>query len=217
MNSPELKLLEEGLETLGIPFTKKQLDTFSIYMGVLKKWSRSYNLTALTNERDIVLKHFLDSLIYLKAIPCKAGTLLDAGSGAGFPGLPIKIVSPSIKTVLLEPSRKKAAFLKFLINDLSLRDTVVVSCRIQDYPCSRSDVPSLFDVIVTRALFKTDEFFLHASRLCSEEGVMIVSKGPSYREEMNRIGDYEHRVINADFSKFSLNRFLVVAGKRKSG
>ena len=106
------ELLRDGIIELGFTPSKEQINAFMIYLSELKKWNKAYNLTGLEKDEDIIIKHFLDSLLYLKAIPNGEIRIADIGSGAGFPGIPIKILRPEIEMFLIEPSRKKSAFLK---------------------------------------------------------------------------------------------------------
>src|SRR3990172_1998107 len=108
------ELLKSGLKILDIPFTEEQIDAFLTYLEELKKWNRAYNLTGLKTDRDIIIKHFLDSLLFAKALPPEALTLADIGSGAGFPGIPIKIMFPHFAAFLVEPTQKQAVFLQHI-------------------------------------------------------------------------------------------------------
>ena len=111
-------LLKNGLQELDIICSEDQIGSFMLYHAELKKWNKAYNLTALKNDHDIIIKHFLDSLLYLKALPEGISTLADAGSGAGFPGIPIKLVLPALDLTLIESSRKKTAVLRHITRQL---------------------------------------------------------------------------------------------------
>jgi len=211
LNSPEADLLQRTLKALNIPCSDEQMKAFALYLALLKKWSRAYNLTSITQDRDIVIKHFIDSALYLKAIPERADTLLDVGSGAGFPGLPIKILRPSMHVFLLDPSRKKTSFLKHTVNTLSLQDTRVLRCRIEDFPCAFSDIPERFQVIVTRALYSTAELLRLTSPLCDQNGIIILSKGPSYKEEIKELNRDIITVQDVSVDDLALERYLLIA------
>lgn len=210
-----MRLLTTLLERLGIHCTEEQVQIFAHYADLLKKWSRAYNLTAISDDREVLLKHFLDSLLYLKMIPPGARTLLDVGSGAGFPGVPIKIMRPELLVFLLEPSRKKAFFLKNLALSLSLSDVSVLQCRIEDYPCSYRDAPEVFDVIVTRALFSLEEYLEKAERLCGSGGVLIASRGPSQYGEIEKIRRHDSRILSISLPEYGLSRHLVAVTSRR--
>lgn len=185
------------------------MHAFSLYLESLRKWSRTYNLTAIKDDRGIVVKHFIDSLTYVKALPDDAITLADIGTGAGFPGVPIKIVRPDLAVYLIEPSRKKVSFLRNLIKELSMRDISVLRCRVEEYPCDQVDAPEQFDVVATRALYKIDDFVKKVSQLCKSDGIMVISKGPSAEQEIKNVEVDRIKIIRPDLSTFGIDRYLV--------
>jgi 16S rRNA (guanine527-N7)-methyltransferase len=174
-------LLRKGLDTLGIPHTEEQVGAFSVYLAELRKWNRAYNLTGLHSDRDIVIKHFLDSLLFLKVLPREAHSVADIGSGAGFPGVPMKIMRPGLGMILVEPSQKKVLFLDHILRTLHLEGVEVFRGRIEDINGLR------VDAAVTRALFRIGEFVGKAERILNENGVLILSKGPRADEELRDI------------------------------
>src|SRR4030066_1857491 len=105
------ELLKKGLKEMVIQYSDEQIRSFMTFLSELKKWNRAYNLTGLKTDEDIIIKHFLDSLLYLKALPDGPLKVADIGSGAGFPGIPVKIMRPEIGMYLIEPTGKKTAFL----------------------------------------------------------------------------------------------------------
>ncbi|MDO9027504.1 MAG: 16S rRNA (guanine(527)-N(7))-methyltransferase RsmG [Candidatus Roizmanbacteria bacterium] len=202
------------------------------FLSELKKWSRAYNLTALKTDEDIIIKHFLDSLLYLKAIDLivpltptlsptlrERGELLkvlshkgrgdfltfppplmgggegegessyslkiaDVGTGAGFPGIPIKIIKPEIEITLIEPSRKKAAFLRHIIRVLKLNNIHVLEQRLENLGRAYEKT---YDVILSRAVFKIKDFLKKACPYVKENGILILSKGPKVSEEIKGV------------------------------
>ncbi len=178
-------LIREGLKELGID-TPSLEDAFLIYRDELIRWSRAYNLTAVSSEREMVTDLFLDSLLYAKLIPGSADTetplrLLDVGSGAGFPGMVIKIARPELHVTLLEPSRKKASFLRNLSFRLKLGDVEVAE---EDLGSLNRQGKVAYDFITTRALFSVYELISGAVRVSSSKTVFILSKGPKWKEEI---------------------------------
>lgn len=160
------------------------VDLFLLYLSELKKWNKAYNLTALRDDKDIIIKHFFDSLLFMKVFPgTPIGNVCDVGSGAGFPGVPIGIVRPDIHITLVEPSRKKCAFLKNIKQLLSLNNIKIVEARIEDVR------DSCFNIVVTRALFSIDEFMAKTKHVVVKGGFLIVNKGPKYKEELDKIPD----------------------------
>jgi 16S rRNA (guanine527-N7)-methyltransferase len=171
-------LLRKGFQQLAIPFSEDQVDRFLIYLEELKKWNRAYNLTGLKTDRDIIIKHFLDSLLFLKMFPAHAMTAADIGSGAGFPGIPVKIFLPLLKMFLVEPVGKKAIFLRHICSRLALDGIEIIDKRIEEV--ERLKV----DVAMTRALFTVRDFIEKTKGRINSGGVLILSKGPKLREEL---------------------------------
>jgi len=175
---PADELLRDGLKILDIPFVEDQIEQFIIYLSELKKWNRAYNLTALKTDADIVIKHFLDSLLFLKVLPPYVKRIADVGTGAGFPGIPIQIIRPDIEIVLIEPVQKKALFLEHMQRLLNMNSMKIMNIRVEDV----RDL--LVDAAVTRALFSVGEFINKAERILEERGVLILSKGPKLEDEL---------------------------------
>jgi len=172
------ELLTDGLEKIGFRYSEKQVDAFIAYLEELKKWNKAYNLTGLKTDRDIIIKHFLDSILFAKALPPEVLTLADIGSGAGFPGIPIKIMLPHLTVFLVEPTQKKVFFLRHLCNKLQLENLVIMDKRIEE-------VKELHvDAAVTRALYSISEFIDKAKNILNKNGVLILSKGPGLEKEL---------------------------------
>jgi 16S rRNA (guanine527-N7)-methyltransferase len=117
---------------LGFPLSDTQISQFHLYYDLLNEWNQKINLTALTSESDILEKHFYDSLLLAPFLK-ENHNLLDIGSGAGFPGIPIKIVFPQLEIVLLEPTGKRARFLELVIASLKLQKIQVINERAENY------------------------------------------------------------------------------------
>jgi 16S rRNA (guanine527-N7)-methyltransferase len=200
----EQEFLKKGLLELGLNLPADADNMFLSYLSELKKWNRAYNLTALKNDRDIIIKHFFDSLLFLKAFPQESGNVCDVGSGAGFPGIPIGILRPDISITLIEPSRKKYAFLKNIIRVLGLNNITVIESRVEGVQDSE------FTIAVTRALFSINEFVEKTKHLVIEGGCFILSKGPKFQDELKKIPAYAHFVhIEAILPLTSLQRHLI--------
>ncbi len=203
--NPE-KLLQKGLDELGFSCSEKQINAFITFLSELKKWNRAYNLTALKTDDDIIIKHFLDSVLYLKAIeeialPRHAGArndrrevlkIADAGTGAGFPGIPVKIIRPEMDITLIESSRKKSAFLRHIIRILKLNRINVLNSRVE---AIGKNYEKAFDVIVSRATFKIRDFLKKACPYVKEDGWLVLSKGPKISEEANFLNEAYRRGV----------------------
>lgn len=207
------ELLRQGLDRLDISYGEIQINSFITYLAELKKWNRAYNLTALKTDNDIIIKHFLDSLLYLRAIPKDITRAADAGTGAGFPGIPINIIRPDIEMVLVEPVRKKAGFLRHIIRQLKLSSVFVIEDRIENLG---NDHLGQYDVIVTRATFSITRFLDSACPYIKKNGLLILSKGPKLSEELKALeasycpGDVVKNIIPVHLPFSEAERKIVV-------
>jgi 16S rRNA (guanine527-N7)-methyltransferase len=169
------ELLISGAGELGISLTLEQLNSLFIYSSELRKWNRKINLTSITNERDVIIKHFLDSLSYLKGFaPAPGLRLLDMGSGAGFPAIPLKIACPELSVTLVESVKKKASFLRHIIRTLPLDQTEVKDVRIEELP---ENSRKSYDVITVRAFSDIRSAAAAGVIYLKPGGVMVLSRG----------------------------------------
>lgn len=181
------QLLNEGLAQLDLILTGEQVRQLVLYCLELQKWSRKVNLVARnTSLLNLVDKHFLDSLTLvplLSKFDCLHGSLLDVGSGAGFPGLVVKIACPSLAAVLLEPRHRRVSFLKHIIRLLALEKIDVQMHRTED-----SDVLSAYDftVITGRAVTDVAGFLAMVAQLASSKTLVICMQGVGGREEWEK-------------------------------
>jgi 16S rRNA (guanine527-N7)-methyltransferase len=168
-------LLVEGAETFGIRLNEKQVAAFDLYLRELLKWNQKINLTAIRSEKGIVLKHFLDSL---SAFPylSKTAFLLDIGSGAGFPGIPLKIVRPSLEITLIDSVRKKTDFQRHIIRMLGLKGMDAIHGRIQDKEILQS-ITGRFDAVISRAFSDLQTLLLLAFPFLKKGGILLAMKG----------------------------------------
>jgi len=198
------KLLIDGLKELGIEPLDTIISQFDKYLFELKKWNRAYNLTSLKSDEDIIIKHFFDSLLYLKVIPEGQWSICDIGSGAGFPGMPMAIVRPELNIVLIEPSRKKTAFLRYIKRTLLLNNIEVLESRAEDVK------NRLFDIAVTRALFSIKDLIKKARHILKKEGFFVLNKGPKFEDEIISLPDNANfEVITITLPCTSLQRNLI--------
>lgn len=205
----------EGLRSLDIQPTRQQIDQFAIFLEELKKWSKAINLTGIRKDRDIIVRHFFDSLLYLRVIPTNVQRIADIGSGAGFPGIPIKIVRPDIEMFLIEPATKKVIFLKHITKKLRMLGVTVVAKRIEDIDVAK-DIGAPVDVVVTRALCEVREFVEKSAHILQPSGICIVSKGPKVHDELQRIGDLNYDVLALPLPFSTVVRYLVTVPVKKA-
>jgi 16S rRNA (guanine527-N7)-methyltransferase len=203
------ELLKEGLSELGLIPAEEQINAFITYLSELKRWNKAYNLTGIKKDEDIVIKHFLDSLLYLKAMPDGELRIADVGSGAGFPGIPIKIVRPEIQMYLIEPTGKKGAFLRHVIRQLDLKKTEVIEKTIEEVNLNQ-ELALPVDIAVTRALFDIKEFIKRSSHIVKKGGIIILNKGPKVTEELNMLKDVKHEILTVKLPLSDINRHIVI-------
>jgi 16S rRNA (guanine527-N7)-methyltransferase len=168
-------LILEGAKNLDIQLDKRKIDKFAIHAMELMKWNQKINLTAITDPFEVALKHFLDSIVPVQLIPSNA-SLLDIGSGGGFPGIPLKIILPSLSVTLIEASRKKVSFLKHIIRRLELKSIDALHIRAEEFANSPG-IAKTFDVIISRALSSMPSFAETALPFLKKEGAIIAMRG----------------------------------------
>lgn len=176
------RLIREGAARLGIEVTAAQADRFGIYGRELVFWNRKINLTAITDPQQIAVKHFIDSLAALPLIPAGA-SLLDIGSGGGFPGLPLKIMRPSQSITMVDSVHKKISFINYMIRMLALEHVSALHLRAEDMVADKA-YAGCFDVITCRALADLSTIARLSLPLLSPNGVIIAYKGPAECPEM---------------------------------
>lgn len=160
------------LKKLGITPTTKQLDQLETYYTLLTSWNEKINLTRIIEHDDVYLKHFYDSLTIVKVIDLeKVNTLLDFGTGAGFPGLVIKIMYPNIKITLVDSLNKRIVFLNEVIKELNLNDIETIHTRIEDYKEKH------FDIITTRAVANLSKLLDYTKNIIDKNTKFIPLKG----------------------------------------
>ena len=178
------KILLQGASELDLALTPEALDLFVLYHRELLLWNRRINLVSEKSSKEIVTRHFLDSLTAAPWIEHPDGPAIDLGSGAGFPGVPLAIVLPQFYVTLVEASRKKSSFLMHIQRTLRLERVSVIRERIEalygEKRCS-----GLFDTVLSRAAFKLPELIRMAAFFLKPGGLLVALKGLDSQEEMN--------------------------------
>jgi len=214
-DSGAAKILRKGLSELGIFTSDQRINAFITYLSELKKWNKTYNLTGIRDDEDIIVKHFFDSLLYLKPLPDGEIRVADIGSGAGFPGIPMAIVRPEMEMYLIEPSVKKSAFLRHIIWLLGLKQISVVEKRIEDVKADQ-DLSAPVDIAVTRALFGIQKFVKKSMHILSLEGVCVLNKGPKVKSELESLSGIYAEMIPVNLPLVGIVRCIVVAKLNRS-
>ena len=169
-------ILNEGVSKLGIPLTAQQVNSFYNYLNELIVWNKRINLISRASPQDIIFKDFLDSLTINKYLDSGV-SMADLGSGAGFPGIPIKIIRPDVSISLFEIKRKKIYFLQHIIRCLNLR-------RINARWDQGEESEQSFDVVVSRAFGTLAKFLREGIPMIKPSGILLAMKGRKGKEEL---------------------------------
>jgi 16S rRNA (guanine527-N7)-methyltransferase len=181
MNSTPLqKYIEQGCQTLQVELSDASLHKLTAFIQLLDKWNRVYNLTAVREPQAMVERHILDSLAVLPFL--SRGTLLDVGTGAGLPGLPIAIARPQLRLILLDSSAKKLRFVRQAVSELGLDNVQVVQIRLEEYQPAQS-----FDMVISRAVAKLNELYRQTAHLVRPGGRILFMKGSLPVQEIQEL------------------------------
>lgn len=204
----------KAVEELGIELTDKQLTQLEKFYTLIIEWNEKINLTRITNKEDVYLKHFYDSLTITRVIDLtKINTLCDVGTGAGFPGIVLKICFPNLNITLVDSLNKRVNYLNDIIEKLSLKDIKAIHARGEEFKGE-------FDIVTARAVANTEKLLKYTMHLVNKQGLLIAMKGnvdteltPKLITKINKL----YKLITID--KFTLpvensHRSLVVIGKK---
>lgn len=190
------KFIEE-LKKINIEITDKQLEQLEIYYELLIEYNKVMNLTGITEKDQVYLKHFYDSLTIAKIIDItKEETLCDVGTGAGFPGMVLKIIFPNLKVTLVDSLNKRIEFLKVVKEKLKLTNIEIIHSRIEDYA---KDNREKFDIVTSRAVANLSILLEYAIPLVKVNKYFIAMKGNA-KEEIEE-GKNAFKVLNSYIEK----------------
>ncbi len=173
----------DGADRMGIEVGPKEADQLAVHAEALMLWAEKTNLTTIRDPLEVAVKHYLDSLAPVALIPRNA-QLLDVGSGGGFPGIPLKIMIPSLSVILMDASRKKVSFLKHIIRTLALESIDAIQGRVEMFATQMR-----FDVIVSRAFSDLNSFIRMAAPLLAKDGVLMAFKTEDASSEIASLKD----------------------------
>jgi len=179
-------ILKEGAKQIGIDLSEQQIQQLIQYKELLLEWNEKINLTAITEERDVMIKHFLDSLSCVKVSLLKNGVkMIDVGTGAGFPGIPLKVYYQDIQLTLLDSLNKRINFLQTVCDSLGLKAVEFLHGRAEDYG-NHKNYREKYDFAVARAVAELNILLEYCMPFVKVGGYFIAQKGPNIEEEMNR-------------------------------
>ena len=175
--SPQARL-QAGLQALQLPLSADTQEQLLQFVQLLIKWNRVYNLTSVRKPDDIIVRHILDSLVVVPHLHGRR--VLDVGTGAGLPGIPLSLACPEREFVLLDSNNKKVRFVRQAIADLDLDNVTAEQMRVEDYRPAQ-----LFDVVISRAYSSLAETYAQVERLLAPDGRLLAMKGVYPLAEMD--------------------------------
>ena len=182
MNQAALEMLKKGGDELGVQLSPEQIEKLTLFARRLKEWNKKINLTAIKSDEDIAIKHFIDSLALAKYIEDDV-SLLDIGSGAGFPSIPLKIVKPQLKVTSIDAVGKKIFFQRNIARLLSFGGFKAIHGRVEQLEPEDSEK---FDIIVSRAFSSIPAYGRIAGPLLKDKGTIIAMKGKEGKVELEQ-------------------------------
>ncbi len=184
MNSNEL-LLCNAFKEFNIELNDIDVSRFLNYKNLLLNWNEKFNLTAITDEEEIIVKHFADSVSCLITnVFSSDSKIIDVGTGAGFPGIPIKLVIQDVKLTLLDSLNKRVVFLNEVIKELNLKDTVAIHGRAEDLGVNKEH-REVYDIAVSRAVASLSVLAEYSLPFVKQGGFFISMKGPNVEQELD--------------------------------
>lgn len=182
--------------------TQMQIDQLMLYLARLQQWNKKLNLTAVTKPEQMITRHVLDSLVVAPFI--SATRILDVGTGAGLPGLPLAIAQPEKHYVLLDSRGKKIHFLRQMIAELGCKNVEAVQARVEEF----NTLP-LFDGIICRALASIEEIIAATRHLQGPQGQWFFMKGPNYHAELAGL-EYPYKIEKLSVPGLNEERMLII-------
>ena len=216
--------IDSAKSDFGIELSAKQRAQFQIYLDELLEWNQKFNLTAIRDVEGIEIKHFLDSLSVVQALPKggKPNAMIDIGTGAGFPGIPLKILYPEAKLTLVESIKKKAGFCEQLAEKLELSDVIVSTARAEEIGQDKLH-RAQYDLVLARAVAKMSILVEFLLPLATLGGLVVMQKGSSAKEEAEESKNAIRLMGGKMLDLFQINlpgledeRYMVVLEKIKA-
>lgn len=212
VSEQETQLLEHGCQILGLHLSSEQLKKIHSYLENLLKWNKAYNLTAIRDPRDMVIKHLLDSLSIFPHI--QGENILDVGTGPGLPGIPVSICDTNKHWTLIDSNGKKTRFLVQMKAELTLANLDVVKGRIESLPTTKQ-----FDTITSRAFSALQDFVGVCLPLLKPGGELLAMKGVEPTQELEQL---DHSQLDIQIKKLDVpflqeERHLIVVKRKPNG
>jgi len=212
-------ILKECSEKMNISLTEEQLNEYEKYKEMLVEWNEKMNLTAITDDEGVAIKHFADSVSVLHLIREKDASIIDVGTGAGFPGVPLKIANKDFKVTLLDSLNKRINFLEEVKKELSLDNLTCIHSRAED-GARNPQLRDNFDYCVSRAVARLNVLCEYCMPFVKEGGYFISLKGPEIEEELDEakkaitiLGGKVVKVVKIDIPMSDITHSAVIIKK----
>ena len=214
------KKMQEKSRDLGIHFLVEQTEQFFEYMNLLIEWNEKMNLTAITEPEEIILKHFIDSITILKDLE-DGSKIVDVGTGAGFPGIPLSIMNPTLKITLVDSLNKRLIFLQEVVNKLNLKNIEIVHARAEEFGQNKKYRES-FDVATSRAVANLSTLSEYLIPFVKVGGKVISMKAAEAHEEINEakkaieiLGGTIEKIEEFNLPQSDIGRTVILVKKEK--
>lgn len=214
------KLLSESLKTLGIDINENQVKQFMMYKDLLIEWNEKMNLTAITEDREVIQKHFVDCVSIASKIEIPENiNVIDVGTGAGFPGIPVKIAFPHINITLLDSLNKRINFLEEVVKNLELENVNCIHSRAEDGG-QNEEYREKYDMCISRAVANLSVLSEYCLPFVKVGGTFVSLKGPDVTEELNegrkaieKLGGEIIKIEKISIPKSDITHSLVIIKK----